>query len=141
MDSMYGARPNPYLGDAVERAKAKKKTPAKKKRSTPPPLPASARRRSKSSSSHAVAATNPKVAKKKAARKAKPGWKILTDRCQKLWDTYCEKPTKKNLYRVFDHLAKMKASSKYETSKKVRDERKACLRVATKEAKRLKLKI
>jgi len=143
MEKMYGPYPNPYLGDAVKRAKAKKakkaKTTAKRKRKTPPPLPLSARR--SKPKSHTVAATNPKKAKKKVARKTKPGWKILTDRCQKLWDTYCDKPTKKNLYAVFNHLAKMKASGKYETSKRVRDERAACLRVANKEAKRLKMKV
>ena len=135
MTKMYGAAPNPYLGDAVARAKAKKKPAAKKKRrSTPPPLPAHARKQSKG---HSVRVANPK---KKTTRKTKPGWKILTDRCQKLWETYCDKPTKKNLRLVFDHLEKMKASTKYETSKKVRDERAACLRAANREAKRLKMK-
>ena len=79
--------------------------------------------------------------KKKPARKTKPGWKILTDRCDKLWDNYDKKPTKKNLNLVFDHLAKMKASTKYETSKKVRDKRASCLRKANKEAKRLGMKL
>ena len=81
-----------------------------------------------------------KKPKKKAASKTKPGWKILTDRCDKLWDNYHEKPTKKNLNLVLDHLAKMKASTKYKTSKKVRDKRTICLRKANKEAARLKMK-
>ena len=81
-----------------------------------------------------------KDTKKSAARKTKPGWKILTDRCDKLWDNYNKNPTKKNLNLVFDHLAKMKASTKYETSKRVRDKRTSCLRKANKEAKRLKIK-
>jgi len=81
-----------------------------------------------------------KKIKKKSVRKSKPGWKILTDRCDKLWDDYDKKSTKKNLNLVFDHLAKMKASTKYETSKNVRDKRASCLRKANKEAKRLKIK-
>ncbi len=119
---------NPYLGDAISRAKKKKEAEARKRRRTPPPIPASARRRRKSKSSHTVAATNP--------RKTKPEWKRLIDRCQKLWDTYCEKPTKKNLRLVLAHIEKMGES----TSSKVKKERSACLRVAKKEAKRLKLK-
>jgi hypothetical protein len=78
-----------------------------------------------------------KKAAKKMDRKSKPGWKILIDRCEKLWTAYCEKPTKRNLGLVFDHLAQMKASTKYESSKRVRDERAKCLRSANAEAKRL----
>jgi hypothetical protein len=77
---------------------------------------------------------NPKKTKK-AARKATPQYQILINRCQKLWDAYCEKATKKNLRAVLGHLDKMKNS----TSKKVADERRRCLRVANKEARRLKL--
>jgi hypothetical protein len=75
------------------------------------------------------------AAKKKAAKKATPKYQILINRCQKLWDAYCEKPTKKNLRAVLGHLDKMKGS----TSEKVKKERSSCLRVANKEAKRLKL--
>ena len=130
MEKMYGPYPNPYLGDAVKRAKKKKSEAAKRKRRTPPPLPASARRRSKPKSSHTVAATNPKP------RKKTPPSTRLINRCQKLWDAYCEKPTKKNLRAVLEHLEKMKESK----SKKVKGERARCLRVANKEAKRLKMK-
>jgi hypothetical protein len=81
-------------------------------------------------------ATKKKSAKKKVARKSKPEWQRLIDRCRKLWDHYCERPSKKRLKPVIDHLEKMKAS----TSKKVVDERKSCLRIANKEARRLKMK-
>jgi len=77
-----------------------------------------------------------KVAKKKATRKKTPPWQLLINRCQKLWDHYCERPSKSRLKPVLAHLEKMKGS----TSKKVADERKRCLRVANKEAKRLKMK-
>ena len=81
-------------------------------------------------------ATKKKVAKKKPARKKTPPWQLLINRCQKLWDHYCERPSKSRLKPVLEHLEKMKGS----TSKKVADERKRCLRVANKEARRLKLK-
>ncbi len=74
--------------------------------------------------------------KKKAARKKTPPYQLLINRCQKLWDHYCERPSKSRLKPVLEHLEKMKAS----TSKKVADERKRCLRVANKEARRLKMK-
>lgn len=77
-----------------------------------------------------------KATKKKATRKTKPEWQKLIDKCRKLWDDYCERPSKKRLKPVIEHLEKMKAS----TSKKVADERKSCLRIANKEARRLKLK-
>ena len=81
-------------------------------------------------------ATKKKATKKKVTRKAKPEWQKLIDKCRKLWDHYCERPSKARLKPVLEHLEKMKAS----TSKKVADERKSCLRVANKEARRLKLK-
>jgi len=81
-------------------------------------------------------ATKKKVAKKKATRKKTPPWQLLINRCQKLWDHYCERPSKARLKPVLAHLEKMKGS----TSKKVADERKGCLRVANKEARRLKMK-
>jgi len=77
-----------------------------------------------------------KPAKKKPARKKTPPSTLLINRCQKLWDAYCEKPTKKNLRAVLEHLEKMKSSK----SEKVKKERSRCLRVANKEAKRLKVK-
>ena len=77
-----------------------------------------------------------KPAKKKATRKTKPEWQLLINRCRKLWDHYCERPSKKRLKPVLEHLEKMKAS----TSKKVADERKSCLRIANKEARSLKMK-
>jgi hypothetical protein len=77
-----------------------------------------------------------KVSKKKATRKKTPPYQLLINRCQKLWDHYCERPSKTRLKPVLEHLEKMKAS----TSKKVADERKSCLRVANKEARRLKMK-
>lgn len=128
MAKMYGSAPNPDLGDAVERERAKSKTSVKKKRSASPTLPPSTRKHR--ASGHHVSVVNPK------SRKKTPEWKIIINRCQKLWDVYCEKPTKKNLRVVLEHLEKMKESK----SKKVKDERSACLRVANKEAKRLGMK-
>jgi len=80
--------------------------------------------------------TKKKATKKKVARKKTPEWQRLINRCRKLWDHYCERPSKARLKPVLEHLEKMKAS----TSKKVADERKSCLRIANKEARRLKLK-
>ena len=77
-----------------------------------------------------------KAAKKKAAKKKTPPYQLLINRCRKLWDHYCERPSKARLKPVLEHLDKMKAS----TSKKVADERKRCLRVANKEARSLKMK-
>jgi hypothetical protein len=77
-----------------------------------------------------------KATKKKVARKKTPEWQRLINRCRKLWDHYCERPSKARLKPVLEHLEKMKAS----TSKKVADERKSCLRIANKEARSLKMK-
>ena len=73
--------------------------------------------------------------KKSTRKKVSPAQRLIK-RCQKLWDTYCERPTKKNLRAVLEHLEKMKQSK----SEKVKSERRRCLRVANKEAKRLKVK-
>jgi hypothetical protein len=80
-------------------------------------------------------ATKKKATKKKAARKTPP-YQLLINRCRKLWDHYCERPSKKRLKEVLEHLEEMKAS----TSKKVKEERSACLRIANKEARRLGMK-
>jgi hypothetical protein len=77
-----------------------------------------------------------KVSRKNPSRKKTPEWQLLCNRCAKLWDHYCERPSKARLKPVLAHLEKMKGS----TSKRVADERKACLRVANKEARRLKMK-
>lgn len=77
-----------------------------------------------------------KSAKKKATRKKAPEWKKLINKCQKNWDHYCERPGKKRLKEVFAHLEEMKKSD----SKRVKEERAACLRIANKEAKRLGMK-
>lgn len=53
----------------------------------------------------------------------------LIRKCQKLWEHYCERPAKKRLKEVFDHLEKMKESK----SKRVKEERSRCLRVANKQ--------
>jgi len=76
-----------------------------------------------------------KTAKKATKRKA-PLAKTLISKCQKAWDHYCERPSKKRIKEVFDHLEVMKESS----AKTVKDERARCLRAANKEAKRLKMK-
>lgn len=116
---------NDYLGDAVALAKERKSKSKKvqRRRKGPPPLPVSVRAKKKPD---ALRAANPKT----------PEWQRLIRRCQKLWEHYSERPGKKRLQAVLDHLEKMKASS----SKKVADERKRCLRSANLEAKRLKLK-
>jgi len=85
------------------------------------------------------AMSNPKKskAKKKVASKKKaPAAKALINKCRKLWDHYCERPSKKRLKEVLEHLEKMKASS----AKSVKEERSRCLRVANKEARRLGMK-
>lgn len=61
---------------------------------------------------------------------------LLIARCRKLWDSYFEKPTKKNLRDVLSHLEEMKSSKNEAVAK----ERSKCLREANKEAKRLKVK-
>lgn len=118
VESIYGPKPNPstnpYLGDAVERAKKHKRTQKKK--------------------SHTTMVSNPK--KKKTSRSKGPSAKTLISKCQKLWDHYCKRPSKKRLQEVLDHLEKMKGSS----AKSVKEERARCLRAANKEAKRLKMK-
>jgi biotin operon repressor len=70
-------------------------------------------------------------------RKVTPEWRRLINRCQKLWESYCERPGKKRLRLVLAHLEKMKAS----TSAKVKAERRRCLRAAKAEAKKLKMKL
>jgi len=70
-----------------------------------------------------------KIAKKSPSRK-------LIDTCRRHWETYCAKPTKTNLKKVFKHLDKM-AESKV---KSVKDERRKCMRVAKAEAKDIGLK-
>lgn len=108
---IYGPKPNPstnpHLKDVVGRAKKKK--------------------------SHKTMVSNPR--KKKTSRKG-PSAKSLISKCQKLWDSYCERPSKKRLREVLEHLEKMKSSS----AKTVKEERARCLRAANKEAKRLKMK-
>ncbi len=69
-------------------------------------------------------------------RKSTPAWQRLIRRCQKLWEHYCERPSKKRLEDVIKHVETMKKS----TSKKVLDERNVCLRAVNKEKKRWKLK-
>jgi hypothetical protein len=81
-------------------------------------------------------ATKKKVAKKKAARRSPNSAAALTAKCRKLWDHYCERPSKTRLKPVLEHLEKMKASK----AKSVKEERSACLRIANKEARRLKMK-
>lgn len=79
---------------------------------------------------------NPKkrASKKKASKKsATPEWKRLISRCQKLWNQYLDRPSKKTLKDVFAHLEKMEKSM----SERVKKERARCLRVANQEAKRL----
>ena len=53
--------------------------------------------------------------------------------CQKRWEHYLARVSKKRLKDVFEHLDKMKDSA----SKKVAQERTRCLRAARREAKRL----
>ena len=77
-----------------------------------------------------------KAKKKKTARKTTPAWQRLIRRCQKLWEHYCERPSKKRLQDVLKHMETMKQS----TTKKVVDEYEVCLRAVNKEKKRWKLK-
>lgn len=62
---------------------------------------------------------NPRKGKKMAKAKAKPEWKRLIERCQRLWAAYDRKPTKANLEKFGAHIEKMKASK----SIKVKSER------------------
>lgn len=78
----------------------------------------------------AFGTSNPKKAKT-------PEWERLIKHCQKLWESYCERPSKKRLRLVLAHLEKMKES----TSAKVKSERSRCLRAAKAEAKSLKMKL
>lgn len=75
--------------------------------------------------------------KKKATKKApsKKSAESLISTCQRRWTAYCKKPSKKALLNVLEHLETMKDSK----SSKVKKERSACLRVANKEARRLKI--
>jgi hypothetical protein len=81
-------------------------------------------------------ATKKKATKKKATRRSPNSAAALTAKCRKLWDHYCERPSKTRLKPVLEHLEKMKASK----AKSVKEERSACLRIANKEARRLKMK-
>ena len=74
--------------------------------------------------------------KKASSKKAAPKASTLINKCRKLWDSYCERPSKKRLEEVFSHLETMKESS----AKTVKEERARCLWAANKEAKRLKMK-
>jgi hypothetical protein len=66
------------------------------------------------------------VASKKKTTRAKPGSApALIKRCQRLWTTYCNRPTKANLLKVKAHLDKMAQSD----AKTVKAERRKCLRV------------
>lgn len=84
--------------------------------------------------------TKKKVAKKKKAAKRKtakkPEWQRSISLCQKRWEHYCKRPSKKRLEAVYVHMDKMKESK----SKKVAAERSKCMRVANSEAKKLKYK-
>lgn len=71
-------------------------------------------------------ATKKKTAKKKTTKRRTSEPDRLIRKCQKLWDHYCERPSKKRLKPVFDHLEKMKESK----SERVKEERSRCLRVA-----------
>jgi len=83
----------------------------------------------------AKAAKSKKSNAKKKRTKKTPDWQRLIRRCQKLWEHYCERPSKKRLQDVIKHLETMKQSS----SKKVLDERKLCIRAVNKEKKRWKV--
>lgn len=78
----------------------------------------------------------PKKARKKTAKRKGPTALSLIGNCQRKWESYRVKPSKKRLQIVFDHLEKMKSSK----SKNVKSERSRCLRAANLEAKRLKMK-
>lgn len=75
---------------------------------------------------------NPKKTKKKVS----PA-KALISKAQKLWDRYVERPGKKRLKDVFEHLGEMEHSA----AKSVKDELRRAKRVAKAEAKRLKMKV
>lgn len=122
------------LSDIKEQLKTVKRGPTKRK------SPA----RKKSAKAKGAAKVKPKSKKPNPPRrrpsgnprKSTPEWKKLCDRCQNLWDAYCERPTRKRLREIFAHLDKMAKSP----SKKVKDERARCLRAANKEANRLRMR-
>ena len=75
---------------------------------------------------------NPKKKTKKKAKK-----ETLIGKSRRLWDDYVEKPTKKALKSVLDHLEDMEASS----AKTVKAEWRRAKRAARAEAKRLRMKV
>jgi len=81
-------------------------------------------------------AAKKKVAKKKVTRAKCPPAATLVKKCRKLWESYCERPSKTRLKTVFEHLELMKQSK----AKSCKEERARCLRAANKEAKRLGMK-
>lgn len=74
--------------------------------------------------------------KSKSKKKASPS-KALISKAQKLWGRYVERPGKRRLKDVFEHLGKMELSA----AKSVKDELRRAKRAAKAEAKRLKLKV
>jgi len=86
-----------------------------------------------------------KATKKKAKKKAKSVGQMhnefLIKRCRELWERYRERPSKKRLIEVLNHLDIMQGPHSPSVSKKVKSERTRCLRVAKAEAKRLKMKV
>ncbi len=81
-----------------------------------------------------------KAKKKKSKKKAKKRSKkreTLIGKSRRLWDGYVEKPTKKALKSVLDHLEDMEASG----AKTVKAEWRRAKRVAKDEAKRLGMKV
>ena len=75
-----------------------------------------------------------KVAVPKPIRKGNPrASDSLVSKCQKNWDHYCERPSKKRLKAVMKHCELMAES----TAKSVKEERQRCMRAARREAKKL----
>lgn len=70
-------------------------------------------------------------------RKKKAKKETLIGKSRRLWDDYVEKPTKKALKSVLDHLEDMEASS----AKTVKAEWRRAKRAARTEAKRLRMKV
>jgi len=60
----------------------------------------------------------------------------LIKRCRKLWEHYCERPSKVRLQKIVDHCEKMKESN----AKTVKYEKAKCMRAVKKEKKILKMK-
>jgi len=81
-------------------------------------------------------AAKKKTSKKKVTRAKCPPAATLVKKCQKLWESYCERPSKTRLKPIFEHLELMKQSK----AKSCKEERARCLRAANKEAKRLGMK-